>query len=753
MPDSDAYQAAMREAASAAWDKDWPRAIQAYQQALRLAPDDPQALIGLALSLMETHQHTEALRLLGRVSQLVPGDPLPHEKMAEIYRLAGDMEAAASEYLAAGEIYLARKDLQRAVPNWEQAVQLDPSLAKARMRLALAYERDSATHRQAVLEYLHLARLFQDEGQIARAEKSLQRALDIDPINPEVRNALDDLKRNKPIQVPLGLELIPPPERSTAASRPVIVDRQEEDQLLEAVDEAQQGRTPADEAARYAMERLADSIWNGNVPSSAQTSLLRALDAHQVGDAETAIEGYQQALQAGVADPGLRFCLGVLYAHTLQFDRAIELLNAAVHQPEYALAGHLMLGEAYFARGDVLEAAQHLLKTLQLADRQVSEVGDESGYERALASLPEQPPEHLSDLARSLAYYLDDPSWRAKLQQTLASYAAQGKTSYVQDLLEMIVEGGRPEIAEIMRRIDLYLERGMIDLASDEAHYAIERSPDYLPAHRRLADILLKSGRTQDAAAKLNLIAETYLIRGNADKATDLFVQAIDLWPADTSARRRVIDMMRNQGRVAEALHHYKELAELSHRVTADPDQTIAIYQEALDYAQRNGVEPKQLIPILRALADLESQRLNWRKALGYFEHILEADPDLEEAALATVDLHFQLGDTAGGVATLDRYLRRCVSVGKAERIVPVLQDQVRKHPNVIPLRQRLAEVYRQQGRVQEAVAQLDTIGDQLLEAGRLEDAIAVIRRIIALRPPGVEGYIQLLQQLESGKR
>lgn len=753
MPDSDAYQAAIREAASAAWDKDWPRAIQAYQQALRLVPDDPQALVGLALSLMEARQHAEALRLFGRVSQLVPGDPLPHEKMAEIHQLAGDLTAAADEYLAAGEIYLARKDLQRAIPNWEQAVRLDPSQAKARMRLALAYERDSATHREAVLEYLHLARLFQAQGQIARAEKSLQRALDIDPINPDVRNALDDLKRGKPIQVPTGLELAPPPVQRPAADKPVIVERQEEDRLLEAVEEAQEGRSPADEAARYAMERLADSIWNGDVPSGAQVPLLKALDAHQVGDVEAAIEGYQQALQAGVSDPGLRFCLGVLYAHALRFDQAIELLNAVVHQPEYALAGHLMLGEAHFARGDMLEAAQHLLRALQLADRQVSETGDEDGYERALASLPEQPDEHLGDLARSLAYYLDDPQWRTKLRQTLAGYADEGKTNYVQDLLELIGEGGRPEIAEIMRRIDFYLERGMMNMASDEAHYAIERAPDYLPAHRRLADILLRSGRTQDAAAKLNLIAETYLMRGNKDKAADLFTEVIELWPADVNARRRVIDILRSQERVAEALRYYVELAELFYRITADPEQAVAVYQEALDYARHHNVEPKQELLILQALADIESQRLNWRKALGYFERILEIDPDLEEAALAAVDLHFQLGDTAGGVAALDNYLRRCVIGRRAARITPILQEQVRKYPGVIPLRQRLAEVYRQQGRLQEAVAQLDTIGDQLLEAGRLEDAIAVIRRIIALNPPGVQGYIQLLQQLESGRR
>ena len=84
MADRKAYQAAMREAASAAWDQDYQRAIALYQQALEIIPDDAQALAGLALSLMEIGQQAEALKAYGRVSQLVPNDPLPLEKIALI---------------------------------------------------------------------------------------------------------------------------------------------------------------------------------------------------------------------------------------------------------------------------------------------------------------------------------------------------------------------------------------------------------------------------------------------------------------------------------------------------------------------------------------------------------------------------------------------------------------------------------------------------------------------------------------------
>ena len=53
---------------------------------------------------------------------------------------------------------------------------------------------------------------------------------------------------------------------------------------------------------------------------------------------------------------------------------------------------------------------------------------------------------------------------------------------------------------------------------------------------------------------KLNLVGETYLVRGNADKAADLFAEVIELWPADMEARNKVIEMLKMQGRVSEAV-------------------------------------------------------------------------------------------------------------------------------------------------------------------------------------------------------
>lgn len=741
MADKEAYIATMRDAASAAWDHDWSTAAGLYRRAIELMPNDSQALAGLGLSLMEAGDYTEALQVYERVSQLVPNDPLSFEKMAEIYETINKLGEAAKRYLAVAEIYFARKDVAHALPNWEKASILDADLPQAHMRLGVAYEQNPETRPLAIYEYLALARLLQQFNQVPKAEQALQHAMQLDSTNQDVRNALDDFRRGNKIQA------IEPPGRSL---------RQPAKRALEPVtipDEPPIKRTPIEDAAHHAMSLLADLVWTDGVPQAAIEPLVKAIDLHQIGEAEEALEAYSQARQAGLNHPALNFNLGLLFMYTDKLVKAAPLLEQASGSPEYSIAANLMLGQAYYSRKDVKKGGEYLIQALQLADTSINDRVDTGGYVRLLSSLNEQPVEYLSDLSKALAMYLDDSRWKDKLHDTLGGYAAQGKNSYVTDLIELVIEGGRPEVATVMERIDLYLARNMIRMAQEEANYAIERSADYLPAHRRLADILVKQNRMQDAAMKLNLVGETYLVRGNADKAADLFAEVIELWPADMAARTKVIEMLKMQGRVVEAVKQYAELGDFHFRMMADTTKAIEVFNEGLIYAKKNSADAPSVVAILKSMADIEGQQLNWRKALEFNQQIVQLAPDDQEAALAVVELNFQSGDSVAAVAALDDYIRYCITNGHTDRIISTLEDQARRYPNEVAVRQRLADVYRQSKRTQDAISQMDAIGELLLDAGRVMDAADVIRKIIAMNPPDIEGYRSLLTQLETGPR
>ncbi|NDJ36531.1 MAG: tetratricopeptide repeat protein [Chloroflexi bacterium] len=733
----------MRVASSAAWDLDWTRAAAAYEKALTEQEDDAQALTGLALAMMETGREDEALSIYQRITQIVPNDPLPYEKIADIYLVRGNKRDAANAYLDVAELYHNRDDSEQAVEYWQKAIALNPDLPKAHMRLASVFSQRKDIN-QAVVHFVEVARLLQKFEQKKKAEDALQRALSLDPTSQLARNAVDDLRRERPIGRTPGFEEVETVEPATSMKR--ITD---DDADVDVFDDEEKYRTPIDEAAWKAMGTLAEMVFSGEVPSKAQEPLLQAMDLHQVGDADGAIERYTRAHQVGLGHPALRLNMGILNHYVGNHRDSVGVLQELIEIPDYTLAGRIVMGMAYDALGDSAQASEQLLHALYLADRTVNSQVDEAGYQRLLASLSERQPDQLEDISQGLIVFLNDSLWRKKLEDALGGYAAQGKSSYVTNLIELIVEGGRPVLAEIMQRVDHYVENDMIEMASQEAHYAIEKSPDYLPAHKRIADILVTMGHTQEAAEKVNYVAETYMLRGNDEKAADLFAEVLEIWPADMDARRRVIDMLKTQKRSSETLRHYLELADLYRRM-ADTTSAQSIYEEALEYTRKNSRDSPKVVAILKALADIEVQRFNWRKALEYYEEIIKQAPDDEDATLSVVDLYFQQGSAAQAVASLDDYMRQCITRGQPQRILPILEEQVRKHSGQIQLRLRLAQVYIRQNRTSDAIVQLNEIGDMQIEAGQYEAATQTIKRIISLNPPDTEQYRQLLSQLES---
>ncbi len=82
---------------------------------------------------------------------------------------------------------------------------------------------------------------------------------------------------------------------------------------------------------------------------------------------------------------------------------------------------------------------------------------------------------------------------------------------------------------------------------------------------------------------------------------------------------------------------------------------------------------------------------------------------------------------------------------GGAAEAIPFLEELVNENPQQALLRRALAEEYRQAERVPDAVAQLDKLGESLLNAGDRDGAVQTIEAIIAMNPPNQANYRVLL--------
>ena len=256
----------------------------------------------------------------------------------------------------------------------------------------------------------------------------------------------------------------------------------------------------------------------------------------------------------------------------------------------------------------------------------------------------------------------------------------------------------------------------------------------------------MEEGRIQPAISKYNIIANSFLARNQTGRAAEILNEVISIAPTDTSLRTSLIDLLEKENRWEEVLEQYINLADAYNQL-ADMEQARATYQEAIRLSQRLG-DNERRAQIMHRLADIDMSRFDLRQAMRTYEQIRSFAPNDERARRELVDVHFKLNNPLEAVKELDALLRIYATARQSEKIRALLEELVTRMPNDMALRSRMAAVYRQLRRSDEAIEQLDALGQLQLEAGLYQDGCQTIRQIITLNPVDVEPYRRLLSKL-----
>jgi Flp pilus assembly protein TadD len=247
----DRYQQAINQGHSAAWDQDWERAAMFYQQALDEFPDHPKALTSLGLALIELQRYEDALIYYHRAATVIPTDPMPLEKIAQICERLGRPNDAIQASMQSADLYVKNKDFERAIENWVRVTGYNPDHLIAQSRLAVTYER-LGRKSEAVECYLAVASIVQRSGDGGKATQAVQYALQIQPENPLARNAMAMINAS---------QLLPKPHRPKGVTAPLLAAqvRQLEVETTEKGQET--GLDPIGEARNQALIMLADILF------------------------------------------------------------------------------------------------------------------------------------------------------------------------------------------------------------------------------------------------------------------------------------------------------------------------------------------------------------------------------------------------------------------------------------------------------------------------------------------------------------
>ncbi len=769
----DVFQQAMNQGHSAAWDQMWDRAASFYRQALEEFPEHPQALTNLGLALIELREYEQALKCYQKAAMITPDDPLPVEKVAQLYERMGGLDPASLASLRAAELYLKKRDADKAIENWERVIRLNPENLKAYSRLALVYERMGEKDK-AVSAHLAVASLMQNAGDLDKAVSAASRAISIKPDSVEAARALALLKDFKPL---------PKPERPRGGTAPLRMSQVRQLEPFSETAQAESSLDPIAQARQKALTILAGVLFESTEDDTQQTGrrglqaivsgtgvlrkpsvdhmrvvlhLSQVVDLQTKGETVRASEELQRAMEFGLEHPAANYDLGYLHAQNGRIESAIRQLQHAVKHLDFALGARLLLGDLYRKKGDLREAAIEYLEALKLADVQV--VPEQRAadlrqlYEPIIDAQRQQTGlEEHEQLCDNIKELLLRQDWLEQVRLAREQLpSSRDKDAPPIPLAEILTQAHSSQVIEALANIRELADRGKLRSAMEEAFFVLDRAPTYLPLHAFMGEMLVKQGDIEAAVAKFQAIAKIFSSRGESTQALNLYRKITDLSPMDLAARGRLIDHLLAAGKTEEGIDEYLHLAEMYYNL-ADLNASRNTYTEALRMAQQAQADRSLRVKILHRMADMDLQSLDWRQALRIFEQIRTLQPDDAKARTNLVELNFRMGREDQAISELDNYLNYLREHNQIHTVVKFLEGMIEEHMLNIPLRRRLADVYLQMRRKEDAIAQMDAIGELLMDVGDRAGTIQVIEMILSLDPPNKGDYQLLLEQLQAG--
>jgi len=770
MPGSEeVFQKAMNQGHSYAWDQEWQKAVNSYRKALEEKTDSPKALSSLGLALLQSQQFDEALQIYQRVAQVSPTDPVPFERVAQLSERLGQLKQAADAAMKAAELYFNNRDIEKAIENWVHVTMLNPEHIMARSRLALTHEKLGHTQ-QSVTEYLAVASLLQRGGKLDKATELVNKAMKMAPTSAEAKQAQKLLRTG---------QLLPKPMRPRGGTAPLMMSQVK--QLNPPTAPVESSMDPIAEARQNALTTLAEVLFEYSDESpdaqtrrglsaivkgtgqlsqhqAEQTKIVlhlgQAIDAQTKNQEALAADEFEGALEAGFDHPALYFNLGFLRSKTERTESALRYLGHAVKHVDFALGARLLMGELLNRMGRTNEASVEYLEALKLADAMIvpEDFADEIRqlYEPIIEAQAANTDEtDQLRLCKNVQELLVREDWRNHLLKAREQLPKTEEGETPLPIAEVIIQAQSSQVLDAISQVNQLARQGKVRSAMEAAFLALQTAPTYLPLHSLIGDLLVREGHTEEAIEKYTVIASAYGVRGESNQATKVLRRVTELAPMDLKARTRLIDQLIVRGEVDEAINEYLEVADIYYRL-AELDMARKTYTNALRVIQQTNADRSWNVHILQRMADIDMQRLDWKQAMRVFEQIRTLRPDNENVRKNLIELNLRLIQQPQAIAELENYLSYLETNGKSEQKIPFLEGLVNDNEDKVILRRALAEQYKQAGQTEAAIAQLDAIGEVLVEQGKNEEAANTIQQILSLNPPNANDYRQLLSQLQN---
>jgi tetratricopeptide (TPR) repeat protein len=225
------------------------------------------------------------------------------------------------------------------------------------------------------------------------------------------------------------------------------------------------------------------------------------------------------------------------------------------------------------------------------------------------------------------------------------------------------------EAVDTYRRVaEQYMAEGFDARAVAVFKQILNLDPDRLDAYAPLAELYERMGLNAEALAALQTAADGYHRQGKKSEALDLLRKMANADPSNTRSRIKVADLLRQEGKAADAATEYQLAADELER-QGDVEAVANVYRRILEVDDRNvrafaalaqnlatRGKVAEAIPLAeRALKLDDGNAERYELLAGLYERAQRA-PDQERIARGLAELYRQRGEEGRAREILQQY-------------------------------------------------------------------------------------------------
>ncbi len=672
------------------WDDSLKSAIRALQE----FSQDTDARIAAAVALFNTGKLDRALQIFDDLRAADQNNPFFVGYIAQCHARQGNPDAAVSSYRSLADMHITQRRPAQAVDPLRELLTLRPNLDDDRRKLARLYE-DLGAVREAAGEHLTIAHHLYDAQQFDAAAEVAELALRLDSNSREAKDLIvtlrDAMARAAGVSAPSAATPTPgssEPRASRGGMTSAL--RSQQFQVEKLIEQAIKKQEAGD--ANGAAELYEQAIEAGLERADVLYSLgliyqERGDHRAAVGVLNRAATDHEYALSSHFALGQSHRELGQLPQAAQEFEQTIGLVDLEsigrseaddlINMYESAATIYSEIGDIaraaalYSTLGIFLEskrwgrdrAAEFKQRAKELSERnmfaKLRTLGTGSLTPQPGPDAPSLPEEQMPGSwgkIRPITDFLR--SDRPTTTGNLSEYPPIKPISEPMLILETMPTITAPNFAPAIKLdtsglqdaainwvnlSDTYLEQGLIEASLDACLELIRVNVDYLPIHLRMGEIYERQGRPEEALTKYQLLIDTYRVRNEPERAIDVYFRFIELSPDTVNARSRLAEILKNAGRIDQAVDQLLHVANSYYRL-GQTNKALEEYRRLLQWAPKSRDVHSQY-----GLALLKLER--FEAALGEFRKALELGASDDLIAIARLNMTLALmGDQPAAV-------------------------------------------------------------------------------------------------------